>query len=305
MKYHLLILFVLFSSCSSKPQNSPPPVPEHEDFIHVAAVNFKVTGNSTIEQHFERLAMFAEQAKKNGATYLLLPELMVFDLLPAHLASAKVLHHLEQLARSANIYEKKLISLSKKNQLNLIGASVVIKKEKKFYNRAFYITDNGLVSYQDKIYPTPWEVKHHFQGGEDLKVFHSKKFSFAILICHDAEFPDLSAQLIKKRPEVLFVPSQTDDQAGLNRVKFTSAARAIEHMSYVLMTGTSGDLKAPWHSYVGQNYFFTPQNRYFDHDHRQESFNKETLSLFMLDLKKLRTSREDFQQVYPARDAKP
>lgn len=98
------------------------------------------------------------------------------------------------------------------------------------------------------------------------------------------------------------MPSQTDDLYGLNRVKITSFARAVEQMSYVVMTGTSGDQDAPWHSYVGQNFLFTPQNKYFPKFNHEGPFNSEGLSLFTIDLEHLRVARKDSKQVYPARD---
>jgi predicted amidohydrolase len=81
-------------------------------------------------------------------------------------------------------------------------------------------------------------------------------------------------------------------------------ARSIEHMSYVLMTGASGNKNVPWHTYIGQNFFITPQNEYFENMEKSGPHNKESLSIFELDISKLRQSRQDFKQVYPARDVR-
>ncbi len=295
----IIIALLFVSSCSSL-------VPQKDSntatLTKVAVLNFKIRGQQDIKVHLERINHFAAQAQAAGASYLLLPELMVLDMLPVNPPDEKIPEYLEALATLAPDYEKGLKKISVTHQLNLIGASIIVKSNKNLINRSFFISAQGEVQYQDKIQPTPWEVRHNFIGGEKITRFETKDFSFVILICHDAEFPTISAELIDSKPEVIFVPSQTDDIFGLNRVKYTSMARAVEHMSYVLMTGDSGDPEAPWHSYFGQSFFFTPQNKYFKDMEKFGVFNTEELTVFKLDLVTLRKSRQDLKQVYPARD---
>ncbi|GEM_PF-5866314 len=295
MKTIMCLLLLLFISCSSIPAKS-------KGNLHIGVVNFRVNGGANLTDHMKRIDEFAKKAKSKNASFILLPELMILDLLPLNPSEDKMHEFLDQLAQVAKEYEKNLVEISLIRKINIIGASVVIKEKDHYINRAFYITEEGKVSYQDKVKPTPWEVRHGFRGGKGISSFKSKDFSFAIMICHDSEFPNLSASLIRNKPEVIFVPSQTDDKYGLNRVKYSSSARSIEHMAYVLMTGTSGDPKAVWHSYVGQNFFFPPQNKYFSEGYQNGSLNKESLSLYSLDIETLRKAREDLKQVYPARD---
>ena len=61
-----------------------------------------------------------------------------------------------------------------------------------------------------------------------IKLFKTEDFSFVILICHDSEFPQLSTKLLELKPQVIFVPSQTDGEFGRERVRATSRARAID-----------------------------------------------------------------------------
>ncbi|HXH74120.1 MAG TPA: nitrilase-related carbon-nitrogen hydrolase [Bacteriovoracaceae bacterium] len=305
MKNYVLVVFLFIYSCANTKDLSSKPVVEPSELIKVAVVNFKVNGNSNLEKHLSRIAAWAQQASEGGASYLLLPELIVLDFFPHNPPDSEVPTLLQSLSEMSSAYEKSLVEISKRWKVNLIGASVVIKHKKHYLNRAFYINHSGKVHYQDKLQPTPWEIKHQFTGSKELKIFKNPDFKFVILICHDAEFPDISASLIKAKPEVIFVPSQTDGLKGLNRVKYTSAARAIEHMSYVLMTGTAGDEKAPWHSYIGQNFLFTPQNEYFPADNQSGKMNMEEISFFSLDLIQLRKARGDNKQIYPARDSLP
>lgn len=291
-----LTLFLL--GCAQVPSQSHSPT---DKTIRIAAVNFKIWGAQDLPVHLKHIEALTVEAKRQGAKFLLLPELMVFDMLPSLPADEKMREHLEALARLAPSYEKGLKNIATGHDMNIVGASVVIRKKSHFVNRAFSISHKGTVSYQDKIWPTPWEVRHGFVGGGTIKLFKTDEFSFSILICHDAEFPSISSALAKTKPEVLFVPSQTDDVFGLKRVESTARARAIEHMAYVVMTGDSGDTKTPWHAYVGQSFLFAPQNKYFESE-KSGSFSQEELSLFEINLSKLRESRADKKQVYPARD---
>jgi predicted amidohydrolase len=271
--------------------------------LKIAAVNFKVNGGVTIKEHFERIDSFAKKAREVGVRFLLLPELAIFDLISINPKESEIAKELDIVAEKFSVYEANLVKIAEKNKIAIVGASAIVKVEQKYINRSFYIAENGDVSYQDKIYPTPWEKKYNFKGAVDKTpvLFKDKDFSFAILICHDAEFPDLSLKLAGLAPEVIFVPSQTDDLNGLNRVKYTSIARAVEQMAYVVVTGTTGNKDAPWHEYVGHNIFTGPQNKYFKQGF-EISPEAETMSIFEIDISMLRKSREDSSQIYPARD---
>ena len=303
-KYSLFLLLFCTFSCSSSFVKKDAKDVTTETGIKVAVVNFRVEGGQSLSQHIKRIEDIAHRASKAKASYILLPELTVFDLMPVNLSDDLTVHELQKLAALAPRYHENLAKISQKFRLNIIGASVVIKSGKHFLNRAFFIDSQGKVQFQDKLRPTPWESRYKFKGESSVKLFRSPDFSFVILICHDAEFPDISQNLGKLRPEVIFVPSMTDDEFGLNRVKLTSSARAIEHMSYVLMTGTSARADAPWHAYEGRNHFFVPQNKYFADIRSPISSSEESISFYHLDLAKLKAARLDVKQVYPARDMK-
>ena len=187
----------------------------------------------------------------------------------------------------------------------IVGAKhYVMRADRKVLNkvnRAYIVRPDGKLEHQDKIFPTPWEVKQGVKGGnKGIKKFQNEKFTFIVLTCHDAEFPNLSHKIAKLKPEVIFVPSMTDDLNGLRRVKRTSQARAVEQMSYVAMTGASSLRGAKWHTYQGRNFLFTPQNKYFSEP--SASSLEESMSLFYIDIPRLRKARADKSQVYPVRD---
>lgn len=298
--FNFFILFLILSlvSCSSQKTSAEKP-----SGIKIAVSNYFIEGGKTYQDLLKKIQMNAQVASEAGAAYLLLPELIELDTFAKNPGEEEVMKSLDDLATQSKQYVEDISHIAQKHHISILGASFVTRDSKSFYNRALYVDENGMAHFQDKIHPTPWETKHGFNGGKELQLFKTKDFSFVILICHDAEFPSLSQKLSKLKPEVIFVPSQTDDLQGMNRVKFASSARAIEHMSYVIMTGTSGDPHAPWHTYAGQNYFFKPQNKYFPLNFEKSSSARvEKMSFYHLDLPQLRKSRGDLNQVYPARD---
>lgn len=294
MKILLILLFGLISCTQVKTKAL-----SHGQHKKIAALNYKIKAGKSWEDFANHLDYLISQASQLNAEYLLLPELITLDLFPVNPEDNEIPKSLEELAKLQPQYEQLLVDLSQKYKQTIIGASSIVKIKGKLLNRAYYISDSTLF-YQDKIYPTPWETKYGIQKGEKLKTFDRGDHRFVILICHDAEFPILSRELTRIKPEIIFVPSQTDDELGLQRVKRTSQARSVEHMSYVAMTGTSGVDEAPWHTYRGRNYLFTPQNKYFIEPN--SGGDLEEWTVFEYDLEKLKKARSDATQIYPARD---
>lgn len=294
MKILFFILFILMSCSQVKTKGGAP-----SEIRKIASLNYQIKGGKSWQEFADQLDFLLSQSVPLEADYLLLPELITLDLFPINPKDNEIPQSLEKVAMLQTQYEQLLMGLSQKYKQTIIGASSIVKVGGKLLNRAYYISESQL-SFQDKIYPTPWETKYGIEKGGKLKTFERGDHRFVILICHDAEFPILSRELTGIKPEIIFVPSQTDDELGLQRVKRTSQARAVEHMSYVAMTGTSGVEKAPWHTYVGRNYLFTPQNKYFTEP--QSGSDQAEWTLFEYDIKMLKKARADIKQIYPARD---
>ncbi len=271
--------------------------------IQLGIAPFEVKGGLTKDKLESQIEGTFKQAKKKKIQVLLLPELITFSLLSLEPKNEQVAMELEAVASYQKRYEKFLKKMSLKYQIVLIGASTIVKESDELRNRAYITGMNGELSFQDKIYPTPWEVKYNFKGKNKIHTFEILGAKAVILICHDSEFPDISNELKKFKPEIIFVPSMTDDILGFNRVSITSQARAIEHMSYVATVGTfNRDKKAPWHSYYGNAALYTPQNKYFKWKAQITNPNKDEILPVRIDLDLLRKARADNSQVYPARD---
>tara|TARA_B100001971_G_scaffold215190_1_gene259707 strand:- start:150005 stop:150904 length:900 start_codon:yes stop_codon:yes gene_type:complete len=294
---YLILLTLITLSCA----HTPKPY-NGVGNTKIALSRFFIQGGKTFPEHMQKVESDIRAASKKGAKYILLAELNTLDVFTKE--PKDVDKEINDLALVSNSYEKELSELAKKYQINIIGATSYTKIKNKLLNRAYFINAKGMINYQDKVYPTPWEKKHKIANAKNqVKLFKTKDFSFVILICHDSEFPQLSVQLKKLKPELIFVPSQTDGAYGRERVRATSRARAIENMSYVFLNGGHGSDKEPWHSYVGGASFFWPQNKYFKLGGVSHFPGAGEPQVIAIDLKKLRKARGDKTQVYPQRDA--
>jgi len=293
MKNHVLLLIFFALSCSHHQYTG-------NGDTTVAISRFKINGATSYKLHFEKLKKEVISVSSRGASTILFAELNSLDLFSKNPKNIK--KEISQLASYQDQYENDLKNLAKEYQINIIGGSTFVKVKDQIFNRAYFVSKTGKLQFQDKLYPTPWERKHHIQQSNDLKLFKTKDYSFVILICHDSEFPNLSVRLKKLKPQVIFVPSQTDSAFGRERVRATSRARSIEQMSYVLLNGGSGDPAEPWHTYTGGASFFWPQNKYFKLGGVSHWEGEGKPVIIKLDLKKLNKARSDQSQVYPIRD---
>ncbi|MEM9795193.1 MAG: carbon-nitrogen hydrolase family protein [Pseudomonadota bacterium] len=119
-------------------------------------------------------------------------------------------------------------------------------------NRAWLHGPEGTLGHQDKQIMTRFEREvWNVIPGDPLRLFDVAGLRLGVLICYDAEFPDLGAALIDAGAEALLVPSCTDGMAGYARVRVGAMARALEGQCVVAHAPTVGD--CPWSPAVDEN----------------------------------------------------
>jgi predicted amidohydrolase len=111
------------------------------------------------------------------------------------------------------------------------------------FNVGYLCKRDGSIERFEKIHVTPDEAKvWGMQGGNEIRVFDTDCGKVGILICYDAEFPELCRLLADEGMDILFVPFLTDTQNGYSRVRHCAQARAIENECYVAIAGSVGNL---------------------------------------------------------------
>lgn len=267
--------------------------------LHVAAIQYPIQGGLSPAELQDKVHHFIEKSKKKGAELVVFPELVALDLLKANTEESETV----QLEKMAESYSEKyfdwISSESKKLGVIVLGSSFPRKVDGHIRNTAILAFPDGRVVLQDKLFLTPDERAWGWEQGHELKLLEDAKLGrFVITICYDSEFPEVSQKYSEFRPNLILIPSMTG-RAGLNRVRFSAQARAVEHFSYVVVTGTVSKNR----DHVGQALVVGPQDDHFPLDPELGKFNESDILVSALNLKKLIETRAT-AGAYPVRDSK-
>jgi predicted amidohydrolase len=269
--------------------------------VEVVAVQYPIEGNQSgaaIERKVER---YIKDAKRSGADVIVFPELLTFDAWPLgdKRSDAAITRFI-----AADItpgYFKAFACLAKAHGVMIVGGSSPRLDGERVLNTAIVAFADGRVVHQDKIHLTYWEADNGMSGGDTVEVFDTPFGRAVVLICYDVEFPTTSSALIDAAPALWFVPSMTDTIHGLERVRWSAQARAVEHHAFVIVTGTVGTPSKDFPN-VGQAAFLTPRREAFAVKVVEGAREKPGLVRATLDTGALAESRKK-AKLYPAKDA--
>lgn len=122
-----------------------------------------------------------------------------------------------------------MTDLARRHGCHLMTGSTLVRTAAGIVNRAYLVTPDGGIGWQDKLILTPYERDVlDLVPGDGLRVFDTALGRIGILICYDCEFPLLARQQVEAGAEMILIPSCTDLAAGQTRVRQSARARAIE-----------------------------------------------------------------------------
>jgi predicted amidohydrolase len=211
--------------------------------LNVALVQYPLVGYLSIDQVFAKVKDFAEKSSQQGANLMLIPELFSLDLLNFTKPETEQFDQIiDTLFPSFNIEMQKIA-----DELNIyiLAGTIPVKVQGKIRNRSYMFGPNSNSVFQDKIFLSHHEIEWGWEGGDKLTVIQAPWGNTAIVICYDSEFPLISHTLAKYQLDLILVPSMTGNP-GFTRVRWAAQARAVEHMSYVLVSGTTGAPAEGW-----------------------------------------------------------
>jgi len=268
--------------------------------ISIAAMPIRPCVNiHDLELQFDR---YARQAEEAGSEILLLPELSCIGLLWGEPDIAAVTNadiaafYRRGLNKHLPAYRDMLSRIAAVRNLWIAGASYWHSKEGAGRNTGFMVGPDGQILTQDKLHLTRPEQVIGTVGGSALKTFDVNGVSCGLLICYDAQFPELARSLLDRGVEVLLVPSLTTER-GYWRVRYAAQARAQENQFYVCVSPLIGRLDIPVDhpsDCAGHAYVACPIDNRFgivDGVYAQTPMNEEAVLNVTLDLDLLRLSR--------------
>ena len=216
------------------------PITEHPDFV-------------SWQQHTEK---WVADAAIRGADLLLFPEYGAMELVS--IFDTDIRNDIRSQIHALNDLKADFCAtfdaLARKYRVIIVAPSIPVIEDDKNLNRAFVLSANGLVGYQDKFFMTRFENE---QWGIDsapkqLSVFEAPWGKFGIQICYDVEFPLGAQKLCEAGAKLILAPSCTETIRGATRVHVGARARALENQAYTVVSQTIGE--ALWSPAVDLNY---------------------------------------------------
>jgi predicted amidohydrolase len=270
----------------------------------IALVQYSLVGALTYERFLEKVKSYLRLSKDNGAQIVVLPELIAADLINLRSSESDIISAFNVVARNiTETFFSDIKEIAEQMNLIIVGGSFPRLVNGHIRNTSPIAIPRYPLVLQDKVYLTPSEIRWGWQNGDVINVVNSDLGKLVVLICHDAEFPNISVALSRYQPELLLVPSMTETVHGFHRVRWTGQARAIEQRSYVAITGTvSADKEDYFWPNYSQSVVVTPAEDAFQTGVLAEGdVNENQIVIVDLNFEKLREVRQT-NGVWPARD---
>ncbi len=228
--------------------------------MRLGLIQWQMRPYNGLEDVMQQAEFFIDAVSGYRADFALFPEFFNAPLMADynHLSEADAIRELSKYTESI---VRKFSEFSISYNINIIAGSMPELVDGKLYNVGYLCKRDGTVERYEKLHVTPDEVKvWGMVGGTEIRTFDTDCGKIGILICYDAEFPELSRLLADEGMDILFVPFLTDTQNGYSRVRHCSQARAIENECYVAIAGSVGNLPKVHNMDIqfAQSMVFTP-----------------------------------------------
>ncbi|MEE2525550.1 GNAT family N-acetyltransferase [Hyphobacterium sp. HN65] len=225
-------------------EDEKAPVRPEPRTIRVASVQFQARAEESLEKFERNVEYFVDVCSDYRADFCVFPEMFTVALLALEKRRLSPEESINALSRHTPRFIEFMRGLAVGYNINIIGGSHPTQTEDgDIQNVAYVFLRDGSVHAQEKIHPTPnekfwWGIK----GGDEVRTIDTDCGPIGVLICYDAEFPELARKLADEGAGILFVPYATDDRTGHLRVRYCAHARAIENQVFVATAGNVGNL---------------------------------------------------------------
>jgi predicted amidohydrolase/ribosomal protein S18 acetylase RimI-like enzyme len=281
--------------------DAPPKhrLPRDVESVRIATCQLQSRAVSGFDEFMKQIEYFVDVAADYEADFIVFPEMFTVMLLSAEPSELTPLEAIERLSDYTPRIRQRLSEMALAFNINIIGGSHPTRMpDGDIHNVAYVCLRDGSIHAQEKIHPTPneaywWNIK----GGDSIDAIPTDCGPVGVLICYDAEFPELARRLVDEGARIIFVPFCTDSRQGYMRVRYCSQARAIENQCFVVMSGNVGNLPnvANMDIQYAQSCILTPCDFPFARDGiaAEASENVETLTISDVNLADLSWARAE------------
>jgi predicted amidohydrolase len=213
--------------------------------VRVACVQYQQRAIASFEDFARQVEYFVDAVADYKADFVVFPELFTLQLLSIENRRAPAAEAIAALTDYTDRIRGLFSELAVGYNINIIGGSHPTRDpaDGRVYNICYVCLRDGSVYEQRKIHPTPNErYWWNITGGETLNTIETDCGPIGVMICYDAEFPELARHLTDQGAQILFIPFCTDERQSWLRVRYCAQARAVENQCYVAMAGNVGNL---------------------------------------------------------------
>lgn len=214
------------------------------DTVRVATVQYQLRRVSSFNEFLGMVEYFVDVVADYRSDFVVFPELFTLQLLSIEDQELNPAEAIEALTKHTAPLKEALREMAIRYNINIIGGSHPTRVDSgRVENHSYVYLRDGAIYEQPKIHPTPNESYWwNIEGGHTLQAIPTDCGPIGVLICYDAEFPELARHLIDQGANIIFVPFCTDERQSYLRVRYCCAARAVENQCYVVMSGNCGNL---------------------------------------------------------------
>ena len=185
--------------------------------------------NSNIKRNIDTIIRSMDEASKNGADILLLPECFItgYELPMTY-------------EKSISCEDEVVVMICKAAKKYNIGVVLTsfTKGIEQPQNTAFVISKTGeiLMKYS-KVHTCDFADEKDVEAGTEFKVCDFDGIKIGIMICYDREYPESARMLMLKGAEIILVPND----CGSMRPRIQAlSTRAYENMVGIAMANANG-----------------------------------------------------------------
>ena len=214
------------------------------DSVRIGTVQYMQRRVHSFDEFISFVAYFVDVVADYRGDFVVFPEMLTLQLLSIEDQELSPAESIEALTKYTPRFKEAMREMSLRYNINIIAGSHPTRVPNgRVENIAYVFLRDGTVHEQPKIHPTPNEVYWwNIEGGSDLHAIQTDCGPVGVLICYDAEFPELARHLTDQGIQILFVPFCTDERQSYLRVRYCCQARAVENQLYVVMSGNVGNL---------------------------------------------------------------
>ncbi|SDU80230.1 nitrilase-related carbon-nitrogen hydrolase [Gordonia westfalica] len=204
------------------------------DVLAVAAVQFDVSPEPSWPAFADRARRQLDEA--GDADLVVFGECMTIGLSAttpgwAGLAPRQAF---EALPEHAAVYEDLFAAEASQRGQTIVAGSTFMRGDDGLLNVAHVFSPDGTVVRHTKSHLFPGEWDWLAGEGDEVTVIEVAGVRCGILVCYEAEVPELATIHGGLGVDVLLTPSYTFTVAGFHRVRQTLAARCIENQMYAV-----------------------------------------------------------------------